>query len=460
VAPRDPDLPEQSRVIDPGLLLSVPTGGAAEVTRVFLMLVALVTAARIGGTLATRIGQPAVLGELVAGILIGPSLLGFVDPNDPFIHVLAEFGVVILLFQIGLHTDLGALIKVGPAAAAVGVVGVVLPFGTGFLTARVLGVPLMPSIVCGAAMTATSIGISARILGDLGSLDTREGKVVLGAAVLDDVAGLIILAVVATMARGGDVTVLSVTRTVGLAVGFLVVAVAVGGMIAPRLFAVIDKIPVSGTTGALALAFALLLAALADLGGSALIIGAFAAGLVLHWTPQRETIEDSTSALGHFFVPVFFASVGAAVDIRAMAHVQSLQLGGMLLVIGILGKFIAGYAPFWVPMRHALVGAAMVPRGEVGLIFARMGLATAALTPELFGALMIMVIGTTFVTPPWLAWLARRGLQQAARGAARGEQDRIDELMRAAAGRTDDIGTVDDLVSGERREDDDVPGER
>lgn len=439
-------------MIDLGLLPLAPTAGAAEVTRVFLMLAALVTAARVGGSLATRIGQPTVLGELLAGIIIGPSLLGFVDPGDPFIHLLAEFGVVILLFQIGLHTDLGGLIKVGPAAASVGMVGVVLPFGAGYLTARALGVELMPAIVCGAAMTATSIGISARILGDLGSLDTREGKVVLGAAVLDDVVGLVILAVVATMARGGDVTPITVLQTVGLAVGFLVVAVAVGGMVAPRLFALIARMPVSGTTGALALAFALLLAALADLGGSALIIGAFAAGLVLHWTPQRETIEDSTSALGHFFVPVFFAAVGAAVDIRAMLHAESLVLGGSLLVIGILGKFAAGYAPFWVPMRYALIGAAMVPRGEVGLIFARMGLATAALTPELFGALMIMVIGTTFVTPPWLAWLARRGLQQAARGAARGERHRIRELIDAARGKTQDIGTVDDLVSGAREE--------
>ena len=440
-------------MIDLGILASAPSEGAAEVTRVFLMLVALVTAARVGGSLATRIGQPTVLGELLAGIIIGPSLLGFVDPNDPFIHVLAEFGVVILLFQIGLHTDLGGLIKVGPAAASVGLVGVVLPFGTGYFTARLLGVEMMPAIVCGAAMTATSIGISARILGDLGSLETREGKVVLGAAVLDDVAGLVILAVVATMARGGDVTPSSVAGTVALAVGFLVVAVAAGGILAPRLFALIDKLPVSGTTGALALAFALLLAALADIGGSALIIGAFAAGLILHWTPQRETIEDSTSALGHFFVPVFFASVGAAVDIRAMIHPESLLLGGSLLVIGILGKFVAGYAPFWVPMRHALVGAAMVPRGEVGLIFARMGLATAALTPELFGALMIMVIGTTFVTQPWLACLARRGVPSAARGAARGDSSRIAELMAIVRGKRQDIGTVDDLVSGERRDD-------
>src|SRR5690606_15180575 len=269
-------------------------------------------------------------------------------------------GVIILLFQIGLHTDLKSLLNVGPSAALAGGVGVALPFLTGYGVATLLGVAALPAIVCGAAMTATSIGISARILGDLGQPTSREGLTGLGAAGLDDVAGLVILAVVATMARGRDVTPAGVARTIGLAVGLLVLAIAGGGVIAPRLFHYSAKIPVSGTTGALALAFALLLAALADSAGSALIIGAFAAGLVLHWTPQRETIERSTGALGHFFVPGFFASVGAAVDLPALLRPEALVLGGLLLVIGIAGKFVAGYAPIRAPIRNALVGVSMV----------------------------------------------------------------------------------------------------
>jgi Kef-type K+ transport system membrane component KefB len=430
------------------LLPSIAAAAPSEISRTFLMLAAVVAAARFGGSLARRIGQPTVLGELIAGILIGPSLLGLVVPGDPYLHLLAEFGVVILLFQIGLHTDLGSLLKVGPAAASVGLVGVVLPFAAGYGAASLFGLGMVPAIVSGAAMTATSIGISARILGDLRQLDTREGQTVLGAAVLDDVAGLIILAVVAKIAAGGDVTGLGIAQTVGLAVGFLVVAIAVGGIVAPRLFAMIARIPVSGTTGALALAFALILASLAEMGGSAMIIGAFAAGLVLHWTPQRETIETSTTALGHFFVPVFFASVGAAVDISALVDPDSLSLGAALLAIGIATKFVAGYAPFWLPLRHALVGAAMVPRGEVGLIFAGMGLGTGALTPEMFGALMIMVIGTTFVTPPWLAWLDRRkgsGESTSDYRIRRDPSDRDTELEQ-------DIGSIDDLVSGAPRE--------
>lgn len=416
--------------MSPSILASLAAADAGGVTRLFTMLAVLVIAARLGGSVAQRFGQPSVLGELVAGILVGPSLLHVVDPTLPLLHLLAEFGVVILLFQIGLHTNLGDLLKVGPAATTVGVVGVAIPFALGYVVAHAMGLGTLAAILAGASLTATSIGISARILGDLGHLGTPEGRTVLGAAVLDDVIGLVILAVCATMASGGTIDAAGLARTVGAAVGFLVVALVAGRVLAPRLFGLIARIPASGTTGALALAFALLLAAAAEWAGSAPIIGAFAAGLILHATPQRETIEEASTSIGHVFVPVFFASVGAAVDIGAMRGPFALQLGGALLLVGIAGKFVAGYAPFWLPLRSALVGAAMVPRGEVGLIFARMGLETGAMTPEIFGAVMLMVIGTTFVTPPWLAWLAKR---------------------TAPTGRApEDLGGLDDLVSGER----------
>ncbi|MBA2293166.1 MAG: cation:proton antiporter [Gemmatimonadales bacterium] len=402
----------------------------ADIASLFLMLAALVTAAKCGGAVAVRFGQPAVLGELLAGIVVGPGMLALADPTDPTIHVMSEFGVVILLFQIGLHTDLRALFKVGSAASAVGVVGVALPFGFGYLAATMMGLASLPAILCGAAMTATSIGISARVLGDIGVLDSREGRTVLGAAVLDDVIGLIILAVTATVASGVEITPFEIAKTAGAAFGFLVVALVAGELLAPRLFALIDRLPVGGTTGTLALAFALALAAAADRGGSALIIGSFAAGLILHKTPQRDTIENSTTVLGYFFVPVFFASVGASVDIQALADPAALWLGLALLVIGIITKFVSGYVPFWIPLRYALVGAAMVPRGEVGLIFAQMGLTSGVISPSVFGALMIMVIGTTLVTPPWLGWLVSRG---------------------TPPGNPQDIGGMDDLVSGERR---------
>jgi Kef-type K+ transport system membrane component KefB len=411
-------------------LAALAPEGSSDIATIFLMLAALVAAAKGGGAIAVRFGQPAVLGELLAGIVVGPAMLGLADPANPAIHVMAEFGVVILLFQIGLHTDLGALFKVGAAASVVGGVGVVLPFGLGYLAADMLGLASLPAILCGAAMTATSIGISARVLGDVGVLDSPEGRTVLGAAVLDDVVGLVILAVTATLATGAEVTMFGILKTAGAAFGFLVVALVAGELLVPRLFALIDRMPVSGTTGALALAFALALAAAADRGGSALIIGSFAAGLILHKTPQRAKIEQSTTTLGYFFVPVFFASVGASVDLAALSDPAALQLGGILLAIGIVTKFVAGYAPFWVPLRYALVGTAMVPRGEVGLIFAQMGLTSGVISPAVFGSLMVMVIGTTLVTPPWLGWLVRRG---------------------GPPSPAQDIGGMDDLVVGERR---------
>src|SRR5690606_3113801 len=191
------------------------------------------------------------------------------------------------------------------------------------------------------------IGISARVLSDLGQLDTPEGQVVLGAAVLDDVVGLIILAVVSGIAAGANVSPGSVAVNVGASVGFIVAALLVGGFLAPPLFRVIARLETSGTLGLLALGFAFRLAWLAAGAGSAPIIGAFAAGLVLHRTPQRHDIEKKVTTLGHFFVPIFFAAVGAAVDLRTLADRQVALVGGALIVVAFAGKLVAGYAPWW-----------------------------------------------------------------------------------------------------------------
>ena len=303
-----------------------------------LVLVAIIAATKLLGELAQRIGQPAVLGELLAGILLGGSVLGVLDPSDPVMHAFAELGVLILLFEIGLHTDLRALARVGSTALTVGSVGVVLPFAAGFFVARAFGVELMPSLVIGAALTATSIGISARVLSDLGQLSSAEGQVVIGAAVLDDVIGLIILSIVSALVGGAALTVEGVAGTAGPAVGFVVIAVALGTVTIPPLFRLIAGIQVTGALGIIALGFALLLAWLADTLGSAMIIGAFAAGLILHPTPQRKEIERSATQLGYFFVPIFFASVGAQVDLAAMASRESLMIGSALVAVGCAGQ--------------------------------------------------------------------------------------------------------------------------
>ena len=395
------------------------------------VLVALLIATKLLGVLAQRVGQPAVVGELIAGVILGGSVLGVLDPADPVILSLAELGVLILLFEIGLHTDLRSLIKVGNEALTVALVGVALPFAFGYWAATLLGFSTIPSIVSGAALTATSIGISARTLSDLGKLTTPEGQIVLGAAVLDDIVGLVILSVVSGLVGGVALSVGGITVTTAIAVGFVAVALIAGSILVPPVFRAIATIEASGVLGVAGLAFAFLLALLAAHVGSATIIGAFSAGLILHSTPQRRAIEKATTQLGHFFVPIFFASVGAAVELRTLADAKVIGLGAALIVVGVLGKFVAGYAPFWFKGNKSLIGIAMIPRGEVGLIFARMGLATGALTSQLYSAIAMMVLVTTFITPPLLAWNARGA--PATQPTDRPGEGGIDDLVAGAA---------------------------
>ncbi len=400
----------------PGLFASVPGPGGYDFVALLIALVGVLFTAKVLGDLFQRMGQSAVLGELLGGVLLGPSLIGILNPADPVVFSLAELGLLILLFEIGLHTDLRSIVRVGAPATAVGLAGVIFPFAGGYLAMAAMGITGLTAIVICAALTATSIGISARVLADLGQLDTREGSIVLGAAVLDDVIGLILLSVVSGVAAGGTVTFAGAATTTAIAVGFLVAAIVVGLWSANWLLKMVSRMRVTGALGALSLAFALTFAVLADKAGSAMIIGAFAAGLVLHATPSRREIERAITRLGHVFVPIFFASVGAAIDLGALADPQVLLIGGVLSVVAILGKLVAGFAPLGFTGHKMLVGVAMVPRGEVGLIFAQMGFATGALDAGLFGAVVLMVMVTTFVAPPWLGRLAQQGVSARQRG--------------------------------------------
>jgi Kef-type K+ transport system membrane component KefB len=374
------------------------------IPHLLLVLASLLVTAKLLGALAQTVGQPAVLGELVAGVLLGGSIFGLLDPAQPVIHALSELGLIVLLFEIGLHTDLRSMAKVAGTATTVGVVGVVVPFALGYVAvSSILGLGNVPALVCAAALTATSIGISARVLADLGQLKTREGQVVLGAAVLDDIIGLIVLSVVSSIVLGGSWTVGGVIRTTVIAVGFIVVALTVGRFLARPVFSSIETIRAPGTLAVLALAFAFLLSSLAATSGSAMILGAFAAGLILNGTAERAEIERATTTIGHLLVPIFFASVGAAVELSAFGESETLAVAGLLIAVGIFGKFVAGYAPWWFRGNKRLIGVAMIPRGEVGLIFAQMGLATQAISPSLFSALALMVLVTTFLAPPILA---------------------------------------------------------
>jgi Kef-type K+ transport system membrane component KefB len=380
------------------------------------ILAILLGAAKFFGALAQRIGQPAVLGELMAGVIVGASVFGLVnlqdsgDPRNDVFHLLAEIGVVLLLFEIGLDTDLRRLLRLGGVSAVVAFVGVALPFALGYGVCWALGQPNLVAVVAGASLTATSVGITARVLADLGRLQEQESQIILGAAVLDDVIGLVILTVVAGMSQGQQVTALGVAKTTALAFGFLIGTVVLGSLLIPPLFRMARRIQLPGTATMLAVLLAFGMSWLAHTAGSAVIIGAFAAGLLLRGVAQAREIERGVAHLGHFFVPLFFLTVGAAVDVRVFnpadpANWPVLRVGGLLILAAVAGKFLAGYAPFWFRGRKAVIGVGMIPRGEVGLIFAQMGLTTGVFDAGLFSAVTLMVMVTTFLAPPLLKLL-------------------------------------------------------
>jgi Na+:H+ antiporter len=412
------------------LLLFAPpllhaAGGDSSFPTLLLVLAAMLAGGKLLGELAERSGLPAVLGELTAGLLLGPSLLGVVpaagDPAYELIRVFAELGVILLLFEVGLETNLKEMFRVGPAALAVAAVGVTIPFLLGYLFWARGPHPAMGdggdlttvAIFIGATLTATSVGITARVLSDLGRMETPEARIILGAAVLDDVIGLVILSVVSGIAEGGELTPGGVAITFAAAIGFLVTVVLVGNLVMPRVADRVLRLRARGMVVGLSLAFALAMAAFAARAGSALIIGAFAAGLILKGTRHAHTVEEQIRPVAAVLAPIFFVNVGAAADVslldpRAEGAAGLLLVAGTLTLLAIVGKVAAGWAAPWARFRRAAVGIGMVPRGEVGLIFADVGRRAGLLSETTFSAVLLMVMATTFLAPVGLKLLFGR----------------------------------------------------
>lgn len=379
---------------------------AVDLGRLLLDLLIVLAAAKLGAEVSERLRVPAVLGEIVAGVIIGPSVLGAVSLDGArgvSIAVIGEIGVLLLLLQVGMEMDLGELSKVGKASIMVAVVGVALPFVGGALAGVALGHPSTTSVFIGAALTATSVGITARVFGDLRALTTTEARIVLGAAVADDVLGLVILTVVVKVVEGGDIGVGTIVGTLGLAVGFLVVAGVVGLTLVPRLLRAIHRRASSGAvTTVAALVITLAFAQLADAAKLAFIIGAFMAGLALGRSDQHERIAGDLGVIGNIFIPVFFVQIGINTDVGAMAKGSVIGLAAVLFVIAVIGKLAAAWGAPGTRFDRILVGIGMVPRGEVGLIFASIGLSTGVLGGDLYGALLAVILLSTVVTPPLL----------------------------------------------------------
>ena len=382
------------------------------------------------GRLAERFGQPSVLGELVAGVILSGSVLALIPSTEGMVghetfQLLAEVGVVMLLFEIGLETKLGDLIKVGPVSLLVAIAGVVLPFVLGYasviyfqefgmlsLEPQMVGIV---AIVVGATLTATSVGITARVLADLGQLHAKESKIVLTAAIIDDILGLVILGVVSTLiishneggGAAGGITLGLVSITMLKAFGFLAAAIVVGKLVAARLFGFLASFNKGEFVWIMAIAFCFLYSYLAHVSSLAAIVGAFAAGLVLSETEQLKTIEGGVKPVSHFLTPVFFVMIGAAVDVSVFnpfvsENILVISIALILFVVAVVGKFASGYVAYEKGIKRSIIGVGMIPRGEVGLIFAQLGLVYGVFKTDLFSAVTVMVILTTFMVPPLL----------------------------------------------------------
>lgn len=407
---------------------------------VLLILLIMLAAAKLGSEIFERFGQPAVLGELIIGLVLGNLVLlnphwtifeplrgGNITEGWPLIiDSLARLGVILLLFEVGLESTVSEMAKVGTSSLLVAFVGVIVPFILGFAVSFVFMTEVPADVLVhlppdfnvmyihlfiGATLCATSVGITARVLKDLGKLQTKEAKIVLGAAVIDDVLGLIVLAVVSAMVSasitGSDVGTLSLVRIAGVSIGFFVVSIGLGVVVVPRILHYLARFKTAGIMVISSLLLCFLLSWLADTVGLATIVGAFAAGLILeevHFKEFKETIHlhELIRPISTLFVPIFFVLMGIQVRLETFADFSVVGLALGLTVAAIIGKQVCGLAVVEKGLDRVSIGVGMIPRGEVGLIFAGMGKALNIVDGALYSAIVIMVILTTFITPPVL----------------------------------------------------------
>jgi len=389
----------------------------------FLHLMAILIAARLFAELAVRLQVPAVIGELLAGVVLGPSVLGWLDITDP-IRLLAQIGIIMLLFEVGLETDVGRLIATGLRALSVATLGFVLPFVLGFAVSYWLfGLSLMAALFVGGTLTATSIGITVRVLTDLKRHHSREAQVVLGAAVIDDVMGVVLLAVLYEFYLGGGIKLANAGK-VALFVGvFFILAPLVAKLISLLIKRVESATEIPGLIPTAIVSLVLFFAWLAHAIGAPELLGGFAAGLALsrrfffplgiaiRADPNfAHRIEGQMGPIIHLFTPIFFVSVGLSLNLREIdwssTFIWTFSLS--VFALAMLGKLIGGLVSGEKGLRALIVGLAMSPRGEVGLIFAELGRTSGIMNAELYAATVIVIVFTTFLPPLVIKELYRR----------------------------------------------------
>jgi Kef-type K+ transport system membrane component KefB len=389
--------------------VTLPIAAAADAADALGTLFIVLLAAKLGDELFRRLGQPAIVGEILAGVVIGPSLLGVVEPSTE-LDLFAELGVVLLLFWVGVETRLSELTAVGRAAFLVGVLGVVLPLAGGFGLAEALGESFSTAVFLGAALTATSVGITSAVLVELRALRRPGGRTILGAAVIDDILALLILALAVGLVAEDDFDPTGVVLTTLLSLAF-VAFFALGGTRVARRWPQLLEAPRFAESPLLpAVLLCLGLAAFAAKIGLAAIVGAFLAGLILAETRERAPVEGEIAPLYAVFTPFFFASIGVSVDLNALLDWKALALVLAVTAVAIATKFIGAWlgARSLGPRDATLVGVGMVPRGEVGIVVASIGLSEQVIDKELFGVIVAMSVLTTLLVPPLLRALLAR----------------------------------------------------
>lgn len=381
------------------LLLAAPNGHLD----ILLSLLLIWVSAKLLAELFERLRQPAVVGEILAGVLIGPSVLAIVAPTE-ITNTLAEIGVIFLLFTVGLETKPTAIFRVGRKALVVALLGVVVPFACGYLLMLAWGASNVESLFIGTAMVATSVGITARVLGDLGLLEEETSRIILGAAIIDDILGLLILAVVSSVAEG-QIDYLEILLTAGLAIGFTLFIVFVGAPAVTKMAPRIENLHVSNSFFVFGLGLCLALSAMAAYIGVAAIIGAFLAGMALaEATENQPAMHKQMNGVTEFLVPFFLVGIGMQLKLEVFRDASVIALTLLVTILAVLSKLIGGGLGVLSlgTRKAAQVGMGMVPRGEVGVVVAQIGLALAVIGDSIFGTVLFMAVATTLIAPPFI----------------------------------------------------------
>jgi len=421
----EPASPESHAAGEMDLESESEDGHGNGIATILFGLIIILVSAKLGGEISERLHQPAVLGELLFGVILGNLVLLNIDifefiKHDEIFTVLAEIGVIILLFEVGLETNLGEMLSVGPTAFLVAVLGVIAPFILGWGTAAVFlsHESVFVHIFIGATLCATSVGITARVIKDIKKMQTKEAKIILGAAVIDDILGLVVLSIVIGLIdaanAGESINSLGILIIVLKAIGFITLAIVVGGKLMPRILTAALNLKAQGILLIMALAICFTLSALAEVIGLAAIVGAFAAGVIMEKVHYRayvdrgeHDLEELIQPIATFLVPIFFVHMGIMVDLSTFGQASVLLFAGVLTAVAIAGKQVCSLGILEKGLNRMSIGFGMIPRGEVGLIFAKIGHSltiggAAVVSNSTYSAVVIMVILTTLVTPPVL----------------------------------------------------------